>query len=197
MPFVFKILLFLVTSIAALAADKDNAFKPGPAASYETRQTVGKVTVAAIPYHTEAKIKTAFGKVNPYKHGVLPVLVVIQNDGAEAISAGELQVELLGPNRGRVEATPPAEVRYAATPGKPTTVPTPVGGVSIGRKKNPLDAWEIEGRAFAAKMIPPGETAHGFVYFKSGYQQGSRLYLTGLREAATGKELFYFEIPLD
>jgi hypothetical protein len=196
MPFVFKSLILLM-SIAALAADKDKPFKPEPLENYTTKQTVGKVTIAAAPYETEEKLKAAFGKANPYKHGILPVLVVIRNDGDQAIRTDALEGELHGPNRSRVEATPASEVRYAAGPKKPATVPKPVGGVSIGRSKNPLDAWEIEGRAFAAKMIPPGESAHGFLYFQSGYQRGSKLYLTGLTEAASGKELFYFEIPLD
>jgi hypothetical protein len=67
----------------------------------------------------------------------------------------------------------------------------------ISRKKNPLDAWEIEGRAFTARMLPPNETANGFFYFRTFYSSGSMLYLRGVREAASGKELFYFEIPLD
>jgi hypothetical protein len=64
-------------------------------------------------------------------------------------------------------------------------------------KKSPLDVWEIEGRAFTAKMIPPGQTASGFFYFQTGMQRGSTVYLSGLREAASGKELMFFEIPLE
>ena len=64
-------------------------------------------------------------------------------------------------------------------------------------KKNPLAAWEIEGRAFAAKMLPSGQSASGFFYFQTGHRSGSTLYVTGIREASTGKELFYFEVPLD
>jgi len=52
-------------------------------------------------------------------------------------------------------------------------------------------------RAFAARMLPPGDSASGFVYFQTGHRNGSRLYLTGLRDAATNTELFYFEIPLE
>jgi hypothetical protein len=72
----------------------------------------------------------------------------------------------------------------------------PGGKPKILAKKNPLDAWEIEGRAFAAKMLPPGQSASGFFYFRTGLQHGATIYLNGLTEAATGKELFYFEIPL-
>jgi hypothetical protein len=182
---------------AAYAADQEKAFKPAPAASYPGSQTAGKVTIAAVPYETDDEQKAAFAKLRPYKQGILPVLVVIQNDGPQAIRAENLKVELHGPNRARMEAIPANEVRFASGARKPKVTPGPIGGVGIGRNKNPLDGWEIEGRAFAARMILPGESAHGFFYFESGFQRGMQLYVTGLEEAGTGKELFYVEIPLE
>jgi hypothetical protein len=68
--------------------------------------------------------------------------------------------------------------------------------VAIKSKKNPLDAWEIEGRAFAAQMLPAGQSASGFFYFQTELQPGATLYISGMRQASTGKELFYFETPL-
>ena len=77
-------------------------------------------------------------------------------------------------------------------------MPGPTGAPRVGRsKKNPLDAWEVEGRAFAARMLPPNQTASGFFYFQTGLQRGATIVLNGLSEAASGKDLFYFEIPLE
>jgi hypothetical protein len=197
MPFVFKCLVLLLSISAGFGADKDKAFKPQAAASYPSKQALGKVIIAADPFETEEEAKAAFGKAKPYKQGILPVLVVVQNNGEQAIRAENLRAELLGPGRGRVEATPAADVRFARGPRQPKMTPGPIGGVGIGRNKNPLDVWEIEGRAFAAKMILPGDSAHGFFYFESGFQRGMRLYVTGLEEAGTGKELFFVEIPLE
>ncbi len=45
-------------------------------------------------------------------------------------------------------------------------------------------------------MLPAGESAHGFFYFQAIHKPGAKLYVTGLREAATNNDLFYFEIPL-
>jgi hypothetical protein len=45
-------------------------------------------------------------------------------------------------------------------------------------------------------MIPPGNSAYGFVYFQTGIQKGATIYLSGITEAASGKELLFFEIPL-
>ncbi|HWB84572.1 MAG TPA: hypothetical protein VG675_10560 [Bryobacteraceae bacterium] len=182
---------------AAFAADKDASFHVGPAAGYPHRQTSAKVTIAADPYVTPEKAKMAFGKVDPYRLGVLPVLVVMQNDSDKVIRLDQIKAEYVGPNRDRVDATPAGEVRYLNGPRRPDVVVGPTGP-KVGRsKKNPLNEWEIEGRAFAAKMLPPGQSASGFFYFQTGLQHGATLYLTGLSEARTGQELFYFEIPLE
>jgi hypothetical protein len=46
-------------------------------------------------------------------------------------------------------------------------------------------------------MIPAGQSASGFFYFQTGFQRGSRIYITGLTEADTGKEVLYFEVPME
>lgn len=163
---------------------------------YANRQTQGGMVIGAEPYATEEKMRDAFGKVNPYQYGVLPVLVVMKNEGSQAIRLDRLKAEYVGPNRNRVEATPARDIRYLNGPRKPNVVTSPTGAPKISKRKNPLDAWEIEGRAFSAKMLPPGQTASGFFYFQTGLQRGALVYLTGFTEAGSGNELFYFEVPL-
>src|SRR3954469_4536161 len=196
MPFVFKRLALVLSIAAAFAADKDTPFKAAPAASYPHHQTNEGITVGVDPYASGEKIKVAFGKVDPYQYGVLPVLVVIQNDGQEAIRLDRLKVAYVGPGNQRVEATPSREVRYAKGPQRPSVTPGPGGRVAIKSKKNPLDAWEIDGRAFAAQMLPAGQAASGFFYFQTELRPGATVYISGMREASTGKEIFYFETPL-
>jgi hypothetical protein len=190
----------LLTSIAVvLGADKERSeFKPLPAADYPNHQTASGITVAAAVYETDDQTQTAFGKTNPYKYGILPILVVIQNGGKTAIRVDRIKADYIWPDRTRVEATPANEIKYlhgAATP-KVGSSPIPGGIPRPGKSKQPLAGWEIEGRAFAAKMIPPGETASGFFYFQAGHRSGSTLYLSGLADAATKQDLIYFELPL-
>src|SRR5690242_405613 len=150
MPFVFKRLALFMSIAAVCAADKDTPFKAQPAASYQHHQTNAKVTIAVDPFDTEDKAKTAFGKLNPYEHGLLPVLVVVQNDGTEPLRLDGMRLEYQGPNRDRVEATPAKDVRYLQGPDRPKVAPGPAGKIKILKKKNPFDSWEIEGRAFTA-----------------------------------------------
>ncbi len=192
MPFVFKRLALFMSIAAAFAADKEAPFKAAPAASYVHHQTNDKVTIGVDAFSLPDQMKPAFGKLNPYQYGILPVLVVIQNDGDKAIRLDHMKAEYVGPNGDRIDATPAADVKFINGGKRPTTLPTPI---KI-KKKNPLDAWEIEGRALAAQMLPPGNTASGFVYFQTGLHSKATIYLSGLVEAGTEKALLFFEIPL-
>ncbi len=200
MPLKFKSLILLL-SIAALAADKENSrFVPLPAAQYPNHQASNGVTIGASAFETDAQAQPAFGKVNPYKLGVLPVLVVIQNNSKSAIRADRLEAQYIGPDREKIVSTPARDLAYLNGPQRPRNIPinplpAPIPG--LGKKKSPLAEWQIEGRAFSAKMIPPGESASGFFYFQTGHRSGSVLYLSGLRDAATGQDLLYFELPLE
>ncbi len=157
---------------------------------------VFKCFIGAAAYDGEDQAKTAFGKVNPFRYGVLPVLVVIQNDSGKAIRTDQVKVEFVGPDSRRIESTPAADVRFLSGPRKPTVAIGPTGP-KVTKTKNPLNDWTIEARAIAAKKIPARESASGFFYFQTGlFHPGSTLYVTGLSEADTGKDLFYFEIPL-
>jgi hypothetical protein len=190
----------LACGSAAWAGEKERPkFTTGAASSYETRQTISHLTIAAVPYSTETLASQAFGKLNPNKEGVLPVLVVIQNDTGQAVALDRLRVELVTPDRDRIEATPAADLKYLSGPNRPKVYTGPIPGAPphVSKKKNKLAAWEIEGRAFSARMLASGDSASGFFYFRAPYQTGSMLYVTGLREAGSGKDLFYFEIPLD
>ena len=183
-------------SIAAvLAADKQPPpFQPGPAAGLASHQTNDQVTMGVEAYISGDKVKAAFGKLDPYQYGILPVLVVIQNDSGKSIKLDRIRVEYVTPSHDRIYATPAREVRYLRPARRPTVVPGPKP--VILKKKNPLDAWEIEGRAFAAQMLPSGQSASGFFYFDAGLQAGSTIYITGLTEAQSGRDLLFFELPL-
>ena len=197
MPFVFKSLALLLSISAAFAADKETPFKAAPAATYANHQSNAQITIGVDPYVTLDKVQLAFGKLQPNQFGILPVLVVIQNDSDKAIRLDRLKAEYAGPNHERIEATPAKDVRYLKPPQRPAAIDGPAGRVKVLKsKKNPLDEWEIEGRALAAQMLPPGQSASGFFYFQTSLQRNATIYLNGLYEAASGKEILYFELPL-
>lgn len=191
--------LFVLLSIAASAGDdKDKTrFAPGPASSYAGHQTIDKLTIAAVPFLTDDQTRTAFGKVNPNKYDVLPVLVILENGTGKALRL-DLRAEFIEPEGRHLDATPASDVVFIGgdirPPKLPGTSPFPF---PTRHKKGPLNTWEIEGRAFSAHMLPPGDSVNGFFYFQTAHRPGSQLYLTGVKDAASGKDYFYFEVPLE
>jgi len=179
------------------AADDKSTFQAKAAKEYAHRQTSEKVTIAAQPFVTDEQAKEAFGKVNPWRYGVLPVLIVMQNDGPNAVRLDKLRFVYVLPDRTRVEATPASDIKYLLGAKRPKSLPGPVPGIKLGSGKSPLAEWEIEGRAFSAKMLPAGQAASGFVYFEAPTtSDAASVYISGLVNAVTNNELFYFEIPM-
>ena len=182
-----------------LAADKDAPFKAGHADSYPARQTNEKITVAVKAFDTEDLAHSAFGKLNPNQYGVLPVLVVIRNGRDQAVRLEKLRLEYVTEARDRIEPTPAADLPYLSGPDRPRPVygPVPTGAPRVKRRKSPLSNPVLEVRAFSARMLAPGDEASGFFYFQTAHRKRSQAYVTGLREATSGKEIFYFEVPFE
>ncbi|HVO97471.1 MAG TPA: hypothetical protein VMT15_05360 [Bryobacteraceae bacterium] len=195
----FSTVWIFLLSIAAWAGDdKDkDRFAPTAVSSYKGATTIEKIAMVAAPYVSDEQIRSAFGKVNPPKYGVLPVLVVLENQTGKALKL-DLQASYIRPDGKHIDATPAPDVTFIGGSGKPPSLPGS-SPIPFPRKSNkgPLNTWEIEGRAFSAKIVPVGEKAYGFFYFQTDYLPGARILLTGISDASTGKEFLYFEVPLE
>ncbi len=183
-------------SIAVRGADKkEEAFQPGPASSYKGVQKQGGLSAGARAYIADSECRAPFGKLNPNEEGVLPVLLALENTGKETLNLTGLRARYVDGGR-KFDAVPGAEVKFLRAPSRPRVGPGPIPGINR-KKKNPLAAMEIETRGFSAKMLPAGDRAHGFFYFQAEHLPGGILYISGIRGAASGNELFYMEIPID
>src|ERR1039458_1165121 len=116
MPFVFKSLALLLSISVGFAADKETPFKAAPAASYANHQSNAQITIGVDPYVTLDKVQLAFGKLQPNRYGILPVLVVIQNRKHKGLRPGPPKGQIPGPNPGANETTPAKDVRYLKPP---------------------------------------------------------------------------------
>jgi len=196
----FRLIWIVPLSItAALAADNKAPFTSAPAASYPGHQTLDKITIAAVPFTSEEQAASAFGKVRPYKYGIMPVLVIIQNDTGKALRLN-LTAQFVDARNRHVDAMPASDVvvydgsrkdSWKTGSGAP---PLPIP-IPRKPKHGPLYTPEIEGLAFSAKLVPPGESVRGFFYFEAQNDPGAHVYLTGIKDAATGQDYFYYEVP--
>ncbi len=131
------------------------------------------------------------------KYGVLPVLVVVENKRDKSIDLRDMEVSLVAADGRHVSAVSPDELpllskdghRRPKQPGEGFPLPLP-------QKKNPLADPVIAGRAFAAGMVPPGDSTSGFFYFEAQSEVGDSISLSGMKDARTRKEILYFEFPL-
>jgi hypothetical protein len=183
----------LSISLLAVASSGDKTFQAGPPIDY-AHQASEHVVIGAKPFDSFDLTKPVFGKkADLNRYGILPVLLVIENDRQETIDLEDLQVKLESEHGGSVTSLDPNQVAFISMPPKrPEMAPSRIPH----SHKNPLNGPELYERAFTARVLPPGERASGFFYFQANPQPGLRLYISGIVERPSGKEMLYFEIPL-
>lgn len=188
---------FLLAAIVATAS-----LRTQPAASYAARDAHDGVTIAADPYERPEKSKEVFGKYDPLKIGVMPVLLVITNASQDAVRLDNLVIQFIAADRQRAEPIPADEVSMRV---KGKKAPPKMGPRSplprLPKRADPNVISAIVDHEFLLKMIPPGDTVSGFLFFDTNRRpdvlKGARLYLTGATWARTAQPLLFFDISFD
>ena len=196
MRYARKSLIVSLCAVATALLFAQSSFKVGPADSYPSHQSLGKLKIAAVKYESDEETKQAFGKVNPNEYGFLPVYLVFENTGDTTLLLDKMRVVYQYPGM-EVSPTAPVDLPYAIGVKRPSTGPKYPSPIPLPKKKNPMSAVELQTRAFGAKTLIKGESAGGFFYFQTRHQKRGVIYITGIREAITNKEVFYAEVPLD
>ena len=132
------------------------------------------------------------------------MLVVIDNNTDHSLELAQLKVRFITSDREGLEPTSAEDLAFYQPSTRPKERPRYIPSVpGFGRpklKKGPLAKPEISGREFRAPIIPPRSSAHGFFYYEMGTISdpipGANIYISGIRDLNTGRDLFYFEIPL-
>jgi hypothetical protein len=161
-----------------------------------------KVTAAIELYNSPPKSDIF---ITPYvQEGLLPVFLVISNDGDQPIALTGMRAELVTSGRAKLESLNNDDIfrRVAHISGNSTS-PQRVGPIPLPgntkNKKAQKQYQEILAANFAAEAVEPHTTKSGFLFFDvfnvKQPVQGSHLYLTGIRDG-NGSELMYFDIPL-
>jgi len=191
-----------------LAAKDEKGFvmpKPADAKTYPARDTSEKekLAIAADPYDLPEKTQRVF-RIKYKEEELLPVLLVITNDGGQPVVLTDMQVELV--TRKRVKLQPATEQdiyrRIARQPmrgDQPSGNPLPFPR-KVKRSVKKEEQQEIQDSRFAAKAVEPHATQAGFLFFDvEGIDNplaGAHLYVSGLRNSQ-GQELIFFDIPLE
>ncbi len=196
----------LAVALSALALWAYKDFVPPRAEnanSYPSKDAhpTEKVTAAIDVYNTAPKDQIFSTPYN--QEGILPVLLIVTNDGDQPISVKDMHAELVTSGRAKLEALETEDVfRRVAHINGSSTAPARVGPIPLSGNKNKKAQKqydEITAAHFAAQAVEPHTTKSGFLFFDiDGVKQplaGAHLYLTGVRDAG-GNELLYFDIPV-
>lgn len=183
-----------ILALAAMAAEK--TFQPGRATDY-AHQLSDRVMLGAKSFDTEDLTAEAFGKkADLLKYGIVPVLVVIENQREKSLDLQDIQVSLVAADGRHVDAMNPDDIQFMGGKKKRPSA-TPYPRLPLPKKGNPLASPEVTERAFSAKMLPPKDSTNGFFFFEAHPEPGDKLYVSGIRDARSGQEIMYFEFPLD
>lgn len=198
----------LLPAWPASAAYKNLAVEVGPVEGYASRQSQGPVTIAADPYPTEARIRTAFDVKGLSKLGLVPINLIISNQGPDSLSVDGATVTLLDPEYGSLQALPPKEVvdmllRQDRRRRRPLGVPLPRLGLGRGRSRVEKQAFEIEAdfiRKSLKHRIRPRAMAWGFVFFQLPERKsrltGHKIIIPDVENDRTKQRLLYFDIEI-
>ncbi len=199
MPKTQFVILSITLAVGTLGtsanARGEKPFRAEPAAEY-AHQSSSEVTIGARAYTSEELTAEAFGKkTDLLKYGVLPVLVVVENKRKKTLDLRDLEINLVGSDGRHVGPVAPEDIQYLHKASARTSV-TPLP-VRLPKRRNPLTSPELVTRAFAAKMLPSGDSASGFFYFEAKPEPGDKVYVNGVRDTPNGDEIMYFEFPID
>jgi hypothetical protein len=172
-----------------------------PAKTYPAhdQHTSENITVGLDPY--DMADKASIFSVHYNEMGLMPIFVVITNDGDQPASLSGMKAELVTVNRTKIPPATEDDIyrRIAKPPGNISPNPLPWPKKAKGSvSKDAME--EIQNAQFAAKAVEPHSTQSGFMFFDvseiSTPLAGANFYLTGVRDAK-GNELMYFEVPLE
>lgn len=203
------VLLLALCAVSALALYASKEFEPPKvtrAATYPAHDAHPgeKLTIAADPYNTAQK--ASIFRLKYLDRGILPVNLIVTNEGGAPVSLTKMDVQLVSRERhAKLSPLDPDDIFRIMAHAKRTD--------DVARTTNPLpfprthkvgglkqeDQDEVERSRFQARAVEPGNTQSGFVFFDvSGLDnplESGTLIVTGVHDNG-GNELMYFEIPL-
>jgi hypothetical protein len=133
--------------------------------------------------------------------GLMPMFLVITNDGDQPVALAGIKAEFVTFNQTKIPAATEEDIyrRISRPAGKISQSPLPWPKKASGSmSKDTMD--EVQNSQFAAKAVEPHGTQAGFMFFDvSGISTplaGAHFYLTGVRDAK-GNELMFFDVALE
>ena len=193
--------VLLVSAVVCLAGKHFVMPAAQPEKTYPAHDehSVESVTLGLDPY--DLPDKASIFSVHYGDVGLMPIFVVITNDGDQTVALSGMKAELVTVNRTKIPPASEDDIYRRIARPTGTISPNPLPWPKKAKGSISKDAMEeIQNTQFAAKAVEPHGTQSGFMFFEvsdiSNPLAGAHFYLTGVRNAK-GNELMYFEVPLE
>lgn len=197
----FALIVIIAASLVCLAAKQFVMPTPRAAKTYPARDEHSSegITVAVDPF--DMADKAAIFTVHYKDEGLLPIFVIVTNDGDQPVSLTGMTAQFVTVDRIKISRATEEDIyrriAHPSSTGKVNPLPWPkkVKGAVSQQAQD-----EIQRSQFAARAVEPHSTQAGFMFFDvSGISTplaGATFFLQGVNDAK-GNELLYFEIPLE
>jgi len=203
--FLWLVAALLLGPVVVSFAHAEHAPPPaGVATSYRAfdQHPAEQVAIAADPYNTPDK--ASIFRFKYLQYGFMPIRIIVTNNGDKPISLIDARINLITAAGDKIPAATPEEVERRIGVKRPDggyklPGPLPRIGNKSGTKNKDVDE-DFHTFEYAAVAVEAHTTRAGFLFYDvdglANPLEGAKLNLRMLRNAE-GKELFYFEIPLD
>ena len=196
--------LLLWLALPAVAADhKPPPVQPASAFAAVEVHADEKVAIAAEPYDTREK--EAIFRVDYLGHGVMPIRLIVTNNGDRPINLREARILFYTAEGEKIQAAEPEDVERLMTrserESRKIPMPVPLPPIKLKPKASNQDIeQDFNTFEYQALVVEAHTTRAGFLFYDVSQLdhplRGAKLHLHKLRDA-DGQELFYFEIPFD
>jgi hypothetical protein len=191
----------LAVPLLCLAAKDFMMPKPQPAKSYPAHDDhpTEQVCVGLDLYDTPDK--ASIFSVHYSDLGILPIFVVVTNDGDQPVALTGMDVKMVTSDRTKLLPMSADDIyrRISRPHAHTTTYPLPFPTKKAGGGVSAKAREEIENARFDARAVEPHGTQAGFVFVDisdmSNPTSDSHVYFTGIHDAK-GNELMYFDVQL-
>jgi hypothetical protein len=196
--------LLLLTSTVARANDHVQP-KVQPATDFATVEVHAdeKLAIAVDPYDTREK-QTIF-RVDYLGHGVMPIRLIITNNGDKPISLKEARILFVTAAGDRIQAADPEDVERLMTrkerEGSKIPMPGPIPSIHMKPKASNKEIEEdFNTFEYQALVVEPHTTRAGFLFYDVSDLphplKDAHMLLRKILNSE-GEELFEFEIPFE
>lgn len=168
------------------------------ASSYAAHQESQGIVVGADAYESSERAQTLFDNDKFEKKGILPVLIVVDNNSEFAVRLHEEDIFLIDPDGYRYSTIPYAEVLLRLVLKKPPSAYSTKKEILIRRVRNKDMVADFEKKSFGEKFVGPHSSDYGVIFFETPDDDlaAMRLYLPEIYNASQGEPLVFFEFKL-